>query len=138
MSGIDSTPVGKKTILIVDDSVSVRLSIRDMLVRSGFNVLEAVDGTNALEVLAQNQGVALVLTDLNMPNLDGYGLVRAIRGNRTFLALPILVQTTEADSSVIAAARQAGANGWLIKPYAEAALLRAVGRLLAIPKAHRG
>jgi two-component system chemotaxis response regulator CheY len=136
MSGID--PVDKKKVLIVDDSVSVRLNMREMLVRNGFTVLEAVDGTNALEVLANNQSVALVLTDLNMPSLDGLGLVRAIRGNRKFLALPIIVQTTEADGSVIAAARQAGASGWLIKPYDEAALLRAVGRLLGSPKTNRG
>jgi two-component system, chemotaxis family, chemotaxis protein CheY len=129
----DTGPVANSEgtkILIVDDSMAMRMSMNDVLSRNGFTVLEATDGENALEILATERDVALVLTDLNMPRLDGIGLLRSIRSERRYLALPVIMQTTEAQSSVITMARQAGATGWLIKPYGEEDLLRAVHRLL--------
>jgi two-component system, chemotaxis family, chemotaxis protein CheY len=120
----------RKKILIVDDSAAMRMSMTDVLSRNGFTVIEATDGMHALEVLSAEPEVALVLTDLNMPRLDGLGLLRSIRGERKYFALPVIIQTTEVPPAVIATARQAGATGWLIKPYPEDALIRAVHRVL--------
>lgn len=131
MIDTDTLPSKESTkILIVDDSIAMRMSMKEALSRNGFTVIEATDGANALEVLATEPEVALVLTDLNMPRLDGIGLLRRIRADRRYLALPVIMQTTETQASVITMARQAGATGWLIKPYGEDALLRAVQRLL--------
>jgi two-component system, chemotaxis family, chemotaxis protein CheY len=120
----------KKTILVVDDSAAVRIRVADVLIRYGYSVLEAVDGMNALEILAKDPDVALVVADLHMPRMDGLDLLRNLRRDRKYLALPVIMQTMEAQASAMTKARQAGATGWLIKPVSESALVRAVERLL--------
>jgi two-component system, chemotaxis family, chemotaxis protein CheY len=120
----------KKRILVVDDSAAMRISMKDVLARYGYSVLEAKDGVDALEILATAPEVALVLTDLHMPRLDGLGLLRNLRRDRKHFEIPVLIQTTEAQASAVTSARQAGATGWLVKPVNEAALVRAVERLL--------
>ena len=120
----------KRKILIVEDSVAMRFSMKDALTRQGFNVLEAVDGMNALELLAKEPDVALVVTDLHMPRMDGQDLLRNLRRDSKYATLPVIVQTTEAQTSAVTKARQAGATGWLIKPVSEQALARAIDRLL--------
>lgn len=131
MTGTDSLPTEeRKKILIVDDSAAMRISMQDVLTRHGYHVLDAVDGVNALEILAKEPDVVLVVTDLHMPRLDGIGLLRNLRRDHKYIGLPVIIQTTEAQASAVTKARQAGATGWLIKPVGEQALVRAVERLL--------
>jgi two-component system, chemotaxis family, chemotaxis protein CheY len=120
----------KKKILVVDDSAAVRIRVKDVLTRYGYSVVEAADGMNALEALAKEPDVALVVADLHMPRMDGLALLRNLRRDSKYLALPVLMQTMEAQASAVTKARQAGATGWLIKPVSEAELVRAVERLL--------
>lgn len=120
----------KKKILIVDDSAAMRFSMREVLTRHGCTVLEAEDGMAALEILAREPNVGLVVTDLYMPRLDGLGLLRSLRCDHKYAALPVIIQTTEAQTSAATKARQSGATAWLIKPVDGLALMRAVDYLL--------
>lgn len=120
----------KKRILIVEDSPAMRFSMRDVLSKNGYSVLEAEDGMEALAILEREPDVGLVVTDLYMPRLDGLGLLRQLRRDHKYAALPVIIQTTEAQASVATKARQSGATGWLIKPVNGQALMRAIDYLL--------
>jgi two-component system chemotaxis response regulator CheY len=131
MSDTNTLPAeDKRKILIVDDSAAMRINMHDVLARHGYTVIEAVDGMNALEVLAREPDVVLVLTDLYMPRMDGLALLRNLRRDQKHIGLPVIIQTTEAQASAVTKARQAGATGWLIKPVGEVAVIRAIDRLL--------
>jgi two-component system chemotaxis response regulator CheY len=131
MSDTNALPAeDKRKILIVDDSAAMRISMQDVLARHGYTVIEAVDGMNALDILAREPEVVLVVTDLYMPRMDGLALLRNLRRDQKHIGLPVIIQTTEAQASAVTKARQAGATGWLIKPVGEVALLRAIDRLL--------
>jgi two-component system chemotaxis response regulator CheY len=106
----------KKTILTVDDSMSVRKFIALSLKSGGYRVISAVDGMDALEILSKEK-VDLVITDLNMPNVDGFELVRAIRQNTSFSDLPIIILSSLADAKYIERGMQAGANSYIVKPF---------------------
>lgn len=106
----------KKTILTVDDSMSVRKFIALALKSGGYRVISAVDGMDALEILPKEK-VDLVITDLNMPNVDGFELVRTIRENPQYGALPIIILSSLADSQYIERGMQAGANSYIVKPF---------------------
>lgn len=105
-----------KPILTVDDSPSMRMHLRASLVRAGYPVVEAEDGVAALDWLTNNDA-ALVITDINMPRLDGFGLIAALRAHDRFRELPVLVLTTECEPDKKALARAAGATGWIVKPF---------------------
>jgi two-component system chemotaxis response regulator CheY len=116
-------------ILIVDDSRSMRALLRMTLGNSGFEVAEADDGLSALEWLDANDA-DLVITDINMPRLDGFGFIEQLRGEgRRHVDKPILVLTTEFSDEKRARAREAGASGWIVKPFDPDQLIAAV-RLL--------
>ena len=117
-----------KVILTVDDSASVRQMVRFTLSEAGYSVIEAVDGQDALEKLSQP--VHLVITDLNMPNLDGIGLIRLIRGNPACKGLPILMLTTESQESRKQEGKAAGATGWIVKPFSTQQILAVVKKVL--------
>lgn len=119
----------RKRILIVDDSPSVRQVQRHVLSGAGYEVLEAVDGADALARLA---GVTahLVLTDVNMPNLDGIGLLRTLRASPATRLIPILMVTTESDEARKQEGKAAGATGWIVKPFTPDQLLAVVRRVL--------
>ena len=117
-----------KVILTVDDSASVRQMVRFTLSDAGYTVIEAVDGRDAISKLMSP--VSLVITDLNMPNLDGIGLVRSVRANSSCKGLPILMLTTESQAARKQEGKTAGATGWIVKPFAPAQLLAVVKRLL--------
>jgi two-component system chemotaxis response regulator CheY len=117
-----------KVILTVDDSASVRQMVRFTLSEAGYSVIEAVDGRDALEKLTQP--VHLVITDLNMPNLDGIGLIRLIRANPACKGLPVLMLTTESQESRKQEGKAAGATGWIIKPFSTQQLLAVVKKVL--------
>ncbi|MBB4155456.1 two-component system chemotaxis response regulator CheY [Sphingomonas jinjuensis] len=116
-------------ILTVDDSPSMRALLRAALTGEGYRVDEAEDGRSAMEWLASNRP-ALVITDINMPRLDGFGLIAEVRAQAQFNALPILVLTTESSPEKKARARAAGATGWIVKPFDPAKLAAAVRRVI--------
>ena len=103
-------------ILTVDDSRTMRDMLRMALVKAGFNVVEAVDGEHGLEVLSEN-GADVIITDINMPKLDGYGVIRHMRADAGYDDTPILVLSTENDQKTKDIGREAGATGWLVKPF---------------------
>jgi two-component system chemotaxis response regulator CheY len=114
----------KPRILVVDDSSLVRLYCRDVLERGGFEVEQAINGIEAMEKVL-GQAFDLVIVDVNMPRMDGFSFIRALRSNASSVeALPTLVMTTEAGTQDREDARAAGANFYLVKPVAEAELLR--------------
>jgi two-component system chemotaxis response regulator CheY len=117
-----------KVILTVDDSATVRQMINFTLSDAGYTVIEAVDGKDALVKLAQP--VNLVITDLNMPNLDGIGLIKSVRANPACKGLPIIMLTTESHEARKQEGRAAGATGWIVKPFTTQQLLAVVKRVL--------
>jgi two-component system chemotaxis response regulator CheY len=120
---------GRRRILIVDDSSLVRLYYHGALEKVGFAVEQAINGIEATEkVLAHN--FDLLIVDINMPGMDGFSFVRDLRRRKEDIAaLPILMITTEAGETDIAAARAAGVNYYLVKPVSEADLIRHVAAL---------
>ena len=112
----------KMKILVVDDFSTMRRIVRNLLKELGFaNVEEAEDGAVALQKL-QEGGFDFVVTDWNMPNIDGLQLLQAIRSNPALSRLPVLMITAEAKKENIIAAAQAGANGYVVKPFTAATL----------------
>ena len=117
-----------KVILTVDDSASVRQMVRFTLADAGYTVIEAVDGKDALSKLTGP--VHLVITDLNMPNLDGIGLIRSVRTLPACKGIPIIMLTTESQEARKLEGKAAGATGWIVKPFATQQLLAVVKRVL--------
>jgi two-component system, chemotaxis family, chemotaxis protein CheY len=116
------------TIMTVDDSASIRAAVSFTLEGAGYQTLEAADGEDALRKLTS--GVRLVLTDLNMPRLDGIELVKRIRAHPGYRGLPIVLLTTESQEGKKQAARAAGATGWIVKPFRPEQLLAVVRKVL--------
>jgi two-component system chemotaxis response regulator CheY len=116
-------------ILAVDDSPSMRKMVAFTLTGAGYQVVEAVDGIEAYEK-AQSQMFDLVLTDQNMPRLDGLGLTRKLRDHPQFKTVPILMLTTESSDLMKQAGRAAGATGWLVKPFDPARLLEVIKKVI--------
>ena len=117
------------SILAVDDSASMRQMVSFTLKSAGYNVVEAVDGQDALEK-ANARDFDLVLTDQNMPRLDGIGLTKKLREHPKFKATPILILTTESSDEMKQAGRGAGATGWLVKPFDPAKLIDVIRRVV--------
>ena len=105
-----------QSILAVDDSASMRQMVCFTLKSAGYNVVEAVDGQDAWEKASQ-RNFDLVLTDQNMPRMDGISLTKKLRESPAFKATPILILTTESSDQMKQAGRSAGATGWLVKPF---------------------
>jgi two-component system chemotaxis response regulator CheY len=118
-----------KTVLIVDDSESIREVVNFTLQNEGYEVLIGIDGEDALKYL-DGRTIDIVITDLQMPNLDGLGLIKKIRAMDTYKHIPILFLTTESQTAKKMEAKQAGATGWIIKPFVPAKLLSAISRVL--------
>jgi two-component system chemotaxis response regulator CheY len=119
-----------KIILTVDDSRTMREMLKLALLDADFEVLQAVDGVHGLEVLEQSEP-DVIITDINMPNLDGFGFIEAVRRDVRRQGTPILVLTTESDSDKKKRARDAGATGWIVKPFDPVKLVDAVRRVAA-------
>jgi two-component system, chemotaxis family, chemotaxis protein CheY len=117
-----------KTILTVDDSATVRQMVTFTLQAAGYDVLAASDGQDALAKLAQP--LAMVITDLNMPRLDGIGLIQGLRTLPATKYVPIVVLTTESETAKKQAARAAGATAWIVKPFRPEQLLSVVQKVL--------
>lgn len=110
------------TVMTVDDSQTIRKMVSHTLQDAGYNVLEADDGVNALSVLTENKA-DIIITDLNMPNMDGITLIRELRALAKYQKTPILMLTTEVDDKKKAASKEAGATGWIVKPFKPEKLL---------------
>lgn len=119
-----------KLVLTVDDSRTMRDMLKLALNDAAFAVVQAVDGAHGLEVL-KDSAPDVIITDINMPNLDGFGFIEGVRRDARHGATPILVLTTESDPDKKQRARQAGATGWIVKPFDPAKLVEAVRRVAA-------
>ena len=118
----------RKRILTVDDSKTMRDMVSFTLKSAGFDVVEAEDGAKALDVLART-AVDAIITDINMPNMDGVTLVRRLRAQQRFKATPILILTTEGGDDKKAQGRSAGATGWIMKPFVPEKLLQVLNKV---------
>ena len=118
-----------KNVLVVDDSSSVRQVVGIALKSAGYDVIEAVDGKDALSKLT-GQKVHLIISDVNMPNLDGIGLVKAVKARNEYRFTPIIMLTTESEQSKKAEGQAAGARAWIVKPFLPQNLLAAVEKLM--------
>ncbi|MDO8893195.1 MAG: response regulator [Sulfurimicrobium sp.] len=118
-----------KTILAVDDSASIRQMVSFTLKSAGYEVTEAVDGQDGLNK-AKSKSFNLVLTDQNMPNMDGLTLIKNLRATPNYKATPILMLTTESGDAMKAQGKAAGATGWLVKPFDPAKLVEVVKKVI--------
>ena len=118
-----------KTILTVDDSASVRQMVSFTLKGAGYTVVEAVDGADGLNKVKSND-INMVITDLNMPKLDGIGLIKSIRAIPKMKFVPIIMLTTESEAEKKQAGKAAGATGWIVKPFKPDQLLGVVKKVL--------
>ncbi|MDT8404579.1 response regulator [Sulfuriflexus sp.] len=117
------------SILAVDDSVSMRQMVSFTLKGAGYEVTEAKDGQEALNIAKSNK-FNLVITDVNMPNMDGITLTRELRALPSYKFVPILTLTTESSTDKKMAGKQAGATGWIVKPFNPEQLLATVKKVL--------
>jgi two-component system, chemotaxis family, chemotaxis protein CheY len=124
----------KKTVLIVEDSPTMRNMIKVTLAGDGFDCSTAQDGEKALKS-ARETPYTLIVTDINMPNMDGIEMIRNIRGGTANKDTPILVVTTESGEAIKAEAKTAGANGWIVKPFKPEVLSRAASKLAGTDQA---
>ena len=122
--------MSNKTILTVDDSRTMRDMLRLALIDAGFDVIQAEDGVHGLEVL-EGSTPDVIITDINMPRMDGFGFIEGVRNHQRYRGVPILVLTTESDPAKKDRARQAGATGWIVKPFTPTKLVDAIRRVAA-------
>ena len=119
-----------KTVLTVDDSRTMRDMLLLALEGAGYTVIQAVDGVDGLETLAA-KGTDVVITDINMPRMDGFGFIEGMRAHTDHRTTPVPVLTTESDAEKKQRARAAGATGWIVKPFDPVKLVDAVRRVAA-------
>jgi len=117
------------SILAVDDSASMRQMVSFTLKGAGYEVIEAADGVEALNI-ARTKGVNLVITDVNMPNMDGISLIKQLRMLPSYKFTPLLMLTTEASSEKKQRGRSAGAKAWIVKPFNTDQILNTVKKVL--------
>ena len=122
--------MGKK-ILIVDDSRTIRQQVNFTLTKGGYEVIEAEDGCDGIAKLKANKDVAMIISDVNMPNMNGLEMCEAIKADGTHAGVPIVMLTTEGSGDLINRAKAAGAKGWLVKPFKPDQLIAAVAKLTA-------
>lgn len=115
-------------ILAIDDSRTIREMLRQTLTQGGFEVHVAEDGIDGLEKLTE-VAPDVVITDINMPRMDGFGVIEAIRAASEFAGMPILVLTTESAQDLKDRARQSGATGWIVKPFDDTRLIGTIRRI---------
>lgn len=118
-------------ILAIDDSPTMRSLVAAALNMNGFQIHLAEDGVEGLERLT-DVDPHLVITDINMPRLDGFGVIEGVRASATHASVPVLVLTTETGSALKDRARQAGATGWIVKPFDDTRLVDTINRVLGL------
>jgi two-component system chemotaxis response regulator CheY len=117
-------------ILAVDDSASMRQMVSFTLKGAGHDVIEACDGQDALKKAQGQNGIDLVISDINMPNMDGISLIKQLRALPSFKFTPILMLTTESSADKKGEGKSAGATGWIVKPFNPEQLLATIGKVL--------
>lgn len=122
------TPAQKR-ILVVDDSKTVRDQVRELLEAAGYAVEEAGDGQEALDAIHDKRDLAMAICDVQMPNMSGIALLETLKEEGLVPGLPIIMLTTEAQLTLVARAKQAGAKGWIVKPFKPEHLVAAVRKL---------
>jgi two-component system chemotaxis response regulator CheY len=125
----EENKIMSKTIMTVDDSASVRMMVAFTLKESGYNVIEAVNGIDALEKL-ESSDISLIIADINMPEMDGISMVKKIRGHKEHRFIPVIMLTTESHESIRERGREAGATGWIVKPFKPEQLLGVTRKVL--------
>jgi two-component system, chemotaxis family, chemotaxis protein CheY len=120
-----------KRIMTVDDSSTVRQMLSFTLEDAGYEVLEAIDGVDAMSKLAAGEKVDMLITDLNMPKMDGIELIRSVRKDPANRFIPIIMLTTEAQESKRQEGKSAGASGWIVKPFKPQQVLAVVRMVLS-------
>lgn len=120
--------MGKK-VMVVDDSATVRQQVSAALGQAGFDVVEAVDGQDGFEKVEGTPDLALVVSDVNMPRMNGLEMLEKIRGVGKYNALPVVMLTTEGQPELIKRAKAAGAKGWIVKPFKAELLVAAAKKL---------
>jgi two-component system chemotaxis response regulator CheY len=118
-------------ILAIDDSPTMRGLVAAALEPSGFELHLAEDGLTGLDILPKADP-HLVITDINMPRLDGFGVIEGVRASRAHASVPILVLTTESSNDLKDRARRAGATGWIVKPFDDTRLIQTINRVLGL------
>ena len=118
-----------KLIMTADDSASIRQMVAFTLKQNGYDVVEAVDGRDALNKL-NVQKVDMLLTDLNMPNMDGIGLIKGVRAGALNKFIPIVMLTTESNDTKKGEGKSAGATGWIVKPFKPEQLIAVIKKVL--------
>lgn len=118
-----------KSILIIDDSAAIRQSISYILQQEGYTTTEAGDGVEGLQRLDEVGRFDCIITDVNMPNMDGITFIRKARENAKFRFVPILVLTTESQGAKMNEGKEAGATGWIVKPFSADKLLAVVKKV---------
>ncbi len=122
-----------KRVLAVDDSATVRASVRMVLEQAGYEVELAANGEDALKKIDMAaERFHLLITDLNMPRLDGIGLIRAVRSNPAYRFTPILMLTTESQAEKKEEGKKAGATGWIVKPFQPEQLIAVIRKVMKI------
>jgi two-component system chemotaxis response regulator CheY len=119
-----------KTALVVDDSPTMRQMVAFTLTNAGFDVVEAEDGTDAVNKVAAGPKVDIVVTDLNMPKMDGITLIKELRKLPAFKFTPILMLTTESADDKKVQGKAAGATGWIVKPFNPELMLKVIAKVL--------
>ena len=118
-----------KLVLVVDDSAAVRQQVGLALGQAGFDVVEAGDGRQGVSAVDKNPQIAMVISDVNMPNMNGLEMVAELKRNPAHRSLPIIMLTTEGQPSLIKQAKEAGAVGWIVKPFNAGQLVATVKKL---------
>jgi two-component system chemotaxis response regulator CheY len=116
-----------KKIMIVDDSKTIRQQVTFTLTKGGYEVVEAEDGQDGIEKLKANADVAMVISDVNMPNMNGLEMVEKLKSEGN--TVPVIMLTTEGAADLIQRAKEAGAKGWLVKPFQPDQLVAAVSKI---------
>ena len=118
-----------RTIMTVDDSASIRLMVTFTLRELGYEIVEAANGRDALKKLEKHH-IHMLITDINMPEMDGISLVRTIRENPSYKFIPIIILTTESEEEKKREGKAAGATGWIVKPFRPDQLVSVVKRVM--------
>ncbi len=118
-----------RTILVVDDSGTMRQQVSIALKQAGFVTVEASDGAQGMAAIAANRNIDMVICDVNMPNMNGLDMVKNVKAKPENKALPILMLTTEGEVSLIKRAKEMGAVGWIVKPFDPSQLIQTAKHL---------
>lgn len=121
-----------KSVLVVDDSATIRQQVSTAIRDAGFEVAEAVDGIDGAEKISSDPSIAMVICDINMPRMNGLDMLDRVRSDPRNASLPIVMLTTEGQPSLIDRAKKAGAKGWIIKPFRAELLVAAVKKMLPV------